>query len=989
VKVSRPRRYHIHDTETFDLLGSTEVNSKNSVTSVPNHPCSAEVPFAFYPPSLLASRGAARRLAGMPMQVSHCAAELLRGEWMHDGPIERHLEIGWSWQAGATTRPCRLLPSIAAQERLRNKWVLVVGDSVARFLYAGLLTLANGSDPGLGWPTHRVLSGTCMARVVANGSQQSFGLYHPGCALRWRSICSDGADAHSPIASCTLDYWVARTHTRLTFLWVTFMKRPHLNLLQRRLAALQASANRAPDVLIASVGHWDMLYPTSATCSKSDCCTAVAAGLRAINAASNASIKLLNGYFACPACPSPAQPLSPAGFECANWAGVDSRNARTHVCAQDVASANGFAYLDVQQLTDKMPLGIVSSPCGHGHHFGVLVDAQAQVIASLLPIATLARAHSRATSDAFLLWESDGLGLDSKVVRCRSDTACELPREVAEELAEQEQLLLAARHLEVGQRAGLCAPTSGRSGHGCTSSTSGFWEARSNGIRSMADCVAKCQSCQNCRFVSFSRARAHDDCSWYQRCDLGALMPPPDTGRDYSTVEVSKLDHSLSLPMPKRLPRQLTSLPQPLLPPPPPRQLAAVVLNSSGIAQSWHTGYCARTTTVDVCSGEEEMGSFQVDWRGNNWTRAVAQCTTACLACEQCHYISVSLQFRDCSWYRHCQLAQLHDDIGPFRSMRVRWGSSKRQRHVNPGEDLTPLWAQLRALSPPGGCWVEGCSSKSARPGATVAVSMALAAQTWAVAAEENGAYSHMFRAVHAFFLCAVVSRFAGQPTEPTELTAYIPSTSKKYGQKQETDTAVFVELQQMLNGPGGRITVQRHFALPGCKPKWELGEGQCCLNATERTRLRLAVAAGASGTEFHDLQAWPHQGRNSARQVSDAFRSVVWANLGVFSPPTSEVALLVRTAGASNGRTIVEEGAVAHAIAKVFARRRPRWEFKHSSLQALSYRTELRLFRRTKFLISLFGGALENCVRSSQLATAPPAPPHPPSHSLHTPSSF
>merc|ERR1712070_584879 len=64
-------------------------------------------------------------------------------------------------------------------------------------------------------------------------------------------------------------------------------------------------------------------------------------------------------------------------------------------------------------------------------------------------------------------------------------------------------------------------------------------------------------------------------------------------------------------------------------------------------------------------------------------------------------------------------------------------------------------------------------------------------------------------------------------------------------------------------------------------------------------------------------------------------------------------------SAGASNGRIIVEEDAVAHAIAKVFARRRPRWEFKHSSLQALSYRSELRLFRRTKFFISLFGGAL------------------------------
>ena len=39
-----------------------------------------------------------------------------------------------------------------------------------------------------------------------------------------------------------------------------------------------------------------------------------------------------------------------------------------------------------------------------------------------------------------------------------------------------------------------------------------------------------------------------------------------------------------------------------------------------------------------------------------------------------------------------------------------------------------------------------------------------------------------------------------------------------------------------------------------------------------------------------------------------------------------------------------------------------PRWSFKHVRLEALSYENEIRLLRRTRFLIALFGSALHNC---------------------------
>ena len=101
-----------------------------------------------------------------------CADHLLhQGHWAHSGSSERHLDTGWSWKAPRREADgCELLGPHAARQALRGRWVVVVGDSVARFLYSALLALVNGTDPAPGWPTHRVGEGTCMARVVANGN---------------------------------------------------------------------------------------------------------------------------------------------------------------------------------------------------------------------------------------------------------------------------------------------------------------------------------------------------------------------------------------------------------------------------------------------------------------------------------------------------------------------------------------------------------------------------------------------------------------------------------------------------------------------------------------------------------------------------------------------------------------------------------------------------------------------------------------------------
>ena len=82
-------------------------------------------------------------------------------------------------------------------------------------------------------------------------------------------------------------------------------------------------------------------------------------------------------------------------------------------------------------------------------------------------------------------------------------------------------------------------------------------------------------------------------------------------------------------------------------------------------------GYCNVTPShhYSDCS-EDDKGSFP--WQGHTtWPAATAACRKSCLACSRCQYISVSLRWRDCSWYRSCELSRLQTATDGFRSEAV------------------------------------------------------------------------------------------------------------------------------------------------------------------------------------------------------------------------------------------------------------------------------------------------------------------------------
>jgi hypothetical protein len=88
-------------------------------------------------------------------------------------------------------------------------------------------------------------------------------------------------------------------------------------------------------------------------------------------------------------------------------------------------------------------------------------------------------------------------------------------------------------------RPGLCGFTHDTEGD-CELGRSGGWRVGQHGIVDLQTCTQQCLRCAACRYVSFSAAPFHRDCSWYRECNMDALMPAPATGRDYVSLRVRR-----------------------------------------------------------------------------------------------------------------------------------------------------------------------------------------------------------------------------------------------------------------------------------------------------------------------------------------------------------------------------------------------------------------------------------------------------------------
>jgi hypothetical protein len=82
-------------------------------------------------------------------------------------------------------------------------------------------------------------------------------------------------------------------------------------------------------------------------------------------------------------------------------------------------------------------------------------------------------------------------------------------------------------------------------------------------------------------------------------------------------------------------------------------------------------GYCGRTGTLDgddSCTDGDHGVLRLEDKDFHSPRRAVSACLRSCRNCASCGFISLSYFYKDCSWYRRCELSALMQDVQHFRS---------------------------------------------------------------------------------------------------------------------------------------------------------------------------------------------------------------------------------------------------------------------------------------------------------------------------------
>lgn len=90
-----------------------------------------------------------------------------------------------------------------------------------------------------------------------------------------------------------------------------------------------------------------------------------------------------------------------------------------------------------------------------------------------------------------------------------------------------------------------------------------------------------------------------------------------------------------------------------------------------GWLQEARTGFCEVTDSPESlgCGASDRKGTFPLlPHEAMSWADAAHACMLRCLACGACNYISVSMQWQDCSWFKQCSLTRLRTDVPAFRT---------------------------------------------------------------------------------------------------------------------------------------------------------------------------------------------------------------------------------------------------------------------------------------------------------------------------------
>tara|TARA_B110001452_G_scaffold167629_1_gene140067 strand:+ start:913 stop:2133 length:1221 start_codon:yes stop_codon:yes gene_type:complete len=204
--------------------------------------------------------------------------------------------------------------------------------------------------------------------------------------------------------------------------------------------------------------------------------------------------------------------------------------------------------------------------------------------------------------------------------------------------------------------------------------------------------------------------------------------------------------------------------------------------------------------------------------------------------------------------------------------------------------------------------------------------------------------YGHIWAQVETFYRCVVNGEDSNGTRTPERLM--LPAEYRG-GKRPEPALA---ELQVLFGGP--ELRLERSSAVPICEEK-------CCSNGIDKEAVAPARVAQLR-VPFHGVsENLPTWGPPVPWRL--AMRSTVWRNLGV-EAMAADTALFCLNTRSTNARRIAHEESVENQLRLYFAERQPALRFVAQQLDQLSYSDEIRLVRRSRVFISLFGSALHNC---------------------------
>ena len=288
-------------------------------------------------------------------------------------PLRKQLHVG----LGA---PNRLQ---AAQDTLRGRWLITVGDSTARFFYAALLSAVNGTvGRASGFPLHTLpVDDPCS--FERNGWVAIPQSPHDReCLRRWRGGCAGYSKSDIVSRSgCVMD--VELYGARYTFIWSTYVSNAAsvaetTDTLRRLVSTQNVATTQLAPILLHGGGWWDLhnFNHVLPNMSRSERAMSMARGLRT----------LLGGLQAAVAHSQPpgGGRVAALGIElgltaCTGKEVNKSALARRSIAA--VANEAGFLVLErMPAMVTFTPRFWPNNPCHNSHPYGVMSDLHVQAL---------------------------------------------------------------------------------------------------------------------------------------------------------------------------------------------------------------------------------------------------------------------------------------------------------------------------------------------------------------------------------------------------------------------------------------------------------------------------------------------------------------------------------------------------------------------------------------------------------------------------------